>query len=363
MVFNIDESLLEGRKSLFTKLLILNYRIYPFLVTFTFSVLLVESFTYAGFVGKYIIFGANFFLLLSILSGIIQLAYSSQFEGRDNENYLFQNKIFFYFCNITLPVFVFLYYVVIVTEAKNYPNYVFSTIHLNIENFSYVVFFNLFNVFLGQVKEYKKLFFQVDKTFKAGKTFEVGKTFRIKKTINTFWLNKVLISALITLMFFFGATNLLQTGKQLIVENIYIFLNRSSSYDEKMEAKWGLFYKYMKFVRDNTPNDAAIAIPPPVRPWLSEGNSVLVRYFLYPRFLITVENEFITERKPDYYLLAKGLWKAYDDKDYGWPKDFIKAEKILYMDSETNIAREVEKDYDPSEPKNLQSWGLIKAKY
>ena len=357
MVNNINESLLEARKSIISKLLIFTYRTYPFLVTFTFSALFVESFTYAGFVGKYIIFGAKFFLLLSILSGIIQLAYSSQFKRWDDENYVFLNKIFFYFCNVTLPVFVFLYYVAVVTEAKNYPNYVFSTFHLNIDNFSYVVFFDLFNVFLGQVKEYKNILIQVDKSIKAGKAFKEN------KTVNVFWLNKLLISTLIILIFFFGATNLLQTGKQLIVDNIYIFLNRSFSYDEKMEAKWGLFYKYMRFVRDNTPQDSAIAIPPPVRPWLSEGNSVLVRYFLYPRFLVTVENEFTTERKPDYYFLAKGLWKAYDEKDYGWPKDYIKAEKILYMDTESNIAREVEKDYDPSEPENLQSWGLIKAKY
>lgn len=335
-------------KHLIQKLKILNYKVYPFLAVITFAALLIESVTYAGFLGKHIIFGAKFFLISSLFSGIIQLLYTNEREKSLLLNYVSLNKLVINFNYLLAPALIIVYYVMVSTEAANYPNYIFSTYHVLPENVIYLVFFNLFNVFLGITGGFK------DTT----STHPYLKRFGYSSG-----LKQLLILVMVVFLLYFGIENMGKTTIDLIKEGSFIVLHPYASYDEKMETRWPFFYGYMKFVKDNTPESSAIAIPPPVRPWLSVGNSVLVRYFLYPRFLITDENEFPTDRNPDYFLLTRGLWNAYDEKDYGWPKDYLKAEYILYLEQNPYSVTKLEEDFDPSDPKNREGWGLIKIEY
>jgi hypothetical protein len=57
------------------------------------------------------------------------------------------------------------------------------------------------------------------------------------------------------------------------------------SYDEKMRVKWGDYYDFMVYVRDRTPPDAVIVIPPQSA-WPRTGNAGLDSYFLHPRKLV-----------------------------------------------------------------------------
>ena len=65
--------------------------------------------------------------------------------------------------------------------------------------------------------------------------------------------------------------------------------NLHLSYDEKMQIKWGDYYEYMVFVRENTPAGATIIIPPQGDQWPTTGNSGLDSYFLYPRRLVGMD--------------------------------------------------------------------------
>jgi hypothetical protein len=69
----------------------------------------------------------------------------------------------------------------------------------------------------------------------------------------------------------------------------FIRHNLHLTYDEKMGVKWGDYYDYMVFVRENTPSDATIAIPPQADQWAQTGNAGLDNYFLYPRQLVTID--------------------------------------------------------------------------
>src|SRR3989344_4406615 len=62
------------------------------------------------------------------------------------------------------------------------------------------------------------------------------------------------------------------------------------SYDEKMGFKWGAFYSYMLFIKNNTTEDSVIYHPAVVGPFLWEGSQVVLRYFLYPRILVNDED-------------------------------------------------------------------------
>jgi len=133
------------------------------------------------------------------------------------------------------------------------------------------------------------------------------------------------------------------------------------SYDDKMRRVWGFYYDYMKFVRENTAPDSNILIPPHSYHWLSTGNGGLNRYFLYPRKHINGEVDNIPDNGYDYVLIAKGLWYS-EGVDWGWPKVYVKASKIWYIDPQTLKVSELEKDFDPKDSFNMQAWGLIKVK-
>ena len=68
----------------------------------------------------------------------------------------------------------------------------------------------------------------------------------------------------------------------------FIRNNPFLSYDEKMKGKWGDYYDFMVYVRDRTPPDAVVVIPPQSA-WSKTGNAGLDSYFLQPRELIGLD--------------------------------------------------------------------------
>ncbi len=137
-----------------------------------------------------------------------------------------------------------------------------------------------------------------------------------------------------------------------------------ASYDEKMRDKLGdFFYNYTKFIVSHTEPNAKILIPPwPNYPWPQTGNVAYMRYFLYPRELVSGEvfippgniNTF------DYVLIAYGETETVTNgASHGWPKFDVKAEKIIYMLSDSTTV-ESDKDYTYGN-ENKVEWGLIKT--
>ncbi len=136
------------------------------------------------------------------------------------------------------------------------------------------------------------------------------------------------------------------------------------TYGQKMQAKYGLYYDFMEFVKKNTPDDAVILIPPSMVPFMASGNSYLSNYFLYPRRLINGQ----LNKPPQYlnrYNYVLVVWKDFEEKGeeslYGWPKFSVPAKEILYMATVNSGIDAVKKgDYLPNDQMNIGHYGLIK---
>jgi hypothetical protein len=160
------------------------------------------------------------------------------------------------------------------------------------------------------------------------------------------------------------STFILNTGTTLIDaldSDIYILLHSQKTYDQKMDIKWPVFYNYMTFIKNNTPQNSTILIPPQVSPWLSTGNSALVRYFLYPRKLIHGGLDSIPLDGYDYIMISWGRWSN-DNFSYGWPMVDIKAQELLYWDQDSNVINIVPGNYIYKDGGDIVKWGLIKSK-
>ena len=150
--------------------------------------------------------------------------------------------------------------------------------------------------------------------------------------------------------------------KVVVPNDIYILSHIKASYDFKMKERWGIYYDYIKFVKENTPENASILIPPQKFPWPSSGNVGLNRYFLFPRNMGNGSyNEPMDLRNYDYVLLVWGE-EGGVKSDYGWPKIPLKAEKIIYFNPDTGAVTEKIENYDPKLVPVNGAWGIIKIK-
>lgn len=128
-------------------------------------------------------------------------------------------------------------------------------------------------------------------------------------------------------------------------------------------------YDYYKFVRDNTPTDARILIPPQGLPWPRIGNAAYSRYFLYPRYLVSgKENEPGVDLKKENIQYVLVSWGEVNLFQYGytsgWPKFKVPAKKIVYMSLSDGTTREKTlirgQDFEPSEL-TTGLWGLVEV--
>ncbi len=143
-----------------------------------------------------------------------------------------------------------------------------------------------------------------------------------------------------------------------------------SHLDEKFENRFAIklggqsYYGWIKpytdFIIDQVEENSTILIPPQSNVWKMEGNDSYLRYFLYPRKLIHLDNnQAITDTRADYLLIAHG---DCGEGDCIWPKEEIPADRIdqmLIIDRETLDVKEILGDYYPSE---TETWGIIKMK-
>lgn len=138
----------------------------------------------------------------------------------------------------------------------------------------------------------------------------------------------------------------------------------NATYDRKMEESLGkTFFDYVVFVKKNTPEGARILIPPySAFPWPQTGNFAYMRYFLYPRELVSGE-----EYKPaqnlenfDYVLIAWGETPTTSGSfTHGWPKFDVNSKEITLLTANGNIIK-MNSNYIYSKLKGRELWGLIK---
>ncbi len=309
---------------LITRIIKLNKYLFPLLVGLAFFTLCLEAYSYIGFLSKYIFVDSRFFLVLSLISAIFQI------EEKTNTI----NSLFFRFNSVFFPISVVLYVVMLFLESLHFPNYVFSTYHIQPANFIYIVLLSLI-------------------------LFLISKLPRKKSFLLNTSFSKLVIIFISTLVLFEGFVMVM---KVVVPNDIYILSHINASYDFKMKERWGIYYDYIKFVRANTPENSSILVPPQKYPWPSSGNIGLDRYFLYPRNLANGSYDNPMDLTSYNYVLLVWGEEGGIESDYGWPKISIKAEKIIYFNPDTGAVTEKIENYDPKLIPANGAWGIIKVK-
>jgi len=329
------------------KILAINKAIFSYLIGLTYFLLLLESYMYIGFLRHFFLVDSRFFLVLSIIS-IVLIFYRKLRDKNYREGDL--EKLVINFNSVLFLPLVVLYIIMVVSNAKNYANYVFATYHIQPQNFLNVVYLSLALLLLN---------YKFPKVLNLENYFEKLKIFSKRKSKNA--KEKLFLVVFFFLLLFYFVSSFTKVSSRIFNDFTFISTHLNYSYDDKMRKVWSFYYDYMKFVKKNTPENATILIPPQSHHWLSTGNGWLNRYFLYPRKQIHGEISSIPSDGYDYILIAKGLWYN-NNIDWGWPKIYVNADKIWYIDPETLQVSEFDKDFDPEDLFNMQAWGLIKVK-
>lgn len=147
----------------------------------------------------------------------------------------------------------------------------------------------------------------------------------------------------------------------------FILKNINLDYDKKMEMAVGnIPYDYAIFIKNNTPSDSAILIPPQGFPWDKTGNAIYFRYFLYPRRLINggEKDPKVDLKDIDYVLIDYGETSVFQyDFTNIWPKFNVNSEYIIYWNPFDGAVKKIEYEkyvYNPDNKTDV--WGIIKVK-
>ncbi len=313
----------------------------PFILVFTFALLIIETITYPGFVRKIIFFSSKeIYVFVFLISFFVII-----FEKNKTNYAKFLISNVFTLNLLALPVIIFLYFLFLFEQNKNYQNFVFSKYHIHVSQVKYILIYSLLILFLSLINSNKQKITRIIKT-------------EIKKGKDQLAINFVYI-----LIFIFILQNSIVTTENIGENFSHIISNPFASFEQK--RRWKITEtNFYEFINQSTPENASIMVPPQTSPWLTEGNAGFIRYFLYPRNVIPgklINNDYT---QVDYVLIAKGSWPANNDNDYGWPKDIVPADDIIFFDMSNNNIEHLNQVYfDLNDQDNYKyRWGIIKVR-
>lgn len=311
----------------------------PIVLYFALFLILVEAVIYPGFLSKYIFFNSKHIAFFSFLVSMF-LVYFDNLKRNTITNTLFSLNY------LMVPIFISSYFLLVIEENNNFPNYVFSVYHIHIAQIKAALFLSLGILFID-------IF---------GKKIET-----LKRTFERYFLsdNKYLRLQnylLVILVFTFVTFNSLSIIDLFISNYSDILSNPLISYEEKQNKKVPL-YNFFQFIKNSTESNSTILIPPQESPWLTVGNEGFIRYFLYPRNLVKGKIDNNDLDNIDYIILAKGSWHVDDISQYGWPRESIDNVEILLYDNDNNETSSYHKNEYRYETNSELSkkWGLIKV--
>ena len=297
-----------------------------FLIILTYLLLLIDTMKYPGFVRNHLFIDSKIYFAVVVILMLFTKIKSKILN--------FVLKINFFVLIIALMIYLSFFYL----EGSHYQNFVLSTYHFNLEGLTFLVLFPL-SIFL--ITKFRSKWLEPAK-IKNGAYF-----------------------ALLFLLIYTLATNVGVTLTKSLSGDFFVLTHTPDSYDQKMSYQWGNFYNYMVFVKNNTPENAEIVIPPEIAPWWTRsGNALLVNSFLYPRKLIQFSTVEIPEVKNlnegTYIMIAWGDWEC---ERYGcdiWPVELIKAKEVVFKDQNSAGVKEVRENftYDPGDKNN--PFGLLR---
>jgi hypothetical protein len=274
-------------------------------------------------------------------------------EERENFKPLNLKLLVFRINKLLLPAILILYYIFISAESRHYPNYVFSTFHIQPQNFIYTVILSVYIEVLDLVKKRRN-------DWLAEKLREYHLFVNLLRSSK---LQLISFAVVIFSLLFYTLQNATAVMNTSLDSFLYIARHLNAGYDDKMRKHWGFYYDYMSFIKNIIGKSSVVIISPPQEePWLTSGNAGLDRYFVYPSKVINGFFDALPEIEYEYIMISRGEWPVADESKYKWPRVKIKAEKIWYLDPVTLKVTEFEGDYDPDDPKNDGAWGLIKVR-
>lgn len=337
----------------------INYIIFPFLLTLTFFISLLESFTYSGYSLHHLFLPFQLLLVLSVFSGI--LTRFTPLAGRYETEIQSPYKVLFTINKLIILPLLASYLLIMSLELQNYPNYVFSTLHLQPNLYFWTSFLSVFLFLINLRLSNKDLL--VRRIFIPG-----NHDLNLETSKKNILLDILLRIAIFVFTLSILANNIFTLLPWILEKSNFMIRHPLATYDEKMRYGLGDFYDYMLFIKTNTPENAIIMYPPMIYPWADVGNGGLIRYFLYPREIVQNMTDVNTEIDPqaDYVMLAWGFENCGDgtDKCKGWPRKEITAEKIIYKKSKSTEVEKVTYNvtYNYEDEVNKGAWGLIKIR-
>jgi len=302
----------------------------------------LETYFYSGFLKNHVWIP----ILITFTVGIAFFIYRNKIQKPDNISKKYLNKVIKLFYFILFSVTVFL----TISEKINYSNYVFSKYHLHLNGLYLMVFVSTFYIVVFEEK-FRKFEFRKFKLVRSKK----------RSILN---LKKILLSETQNLLILFVIVFVLINNFLSLFPDIdrefHLTLNNFFvNYDTKMIARWGDFYKYMLFIEKNIPENAVIYHPSDLQPYMDENNQEILRYFLYPRTLVSddaLNSEYNSLHIT--HILIVGLPQPVSIggiKYYSWPFSIIKNGKVFILGSDYD-----EKEfYDPTNIKYQDERGII----
>jgi hypothetical protein len=295
------------------------------LMVLTYTCLLLETFKYPGFIAKYFFIDSKIYFTLTII-----LILFSDSKSRFLNFTLKAN-------GFLLPILSIIYLVLVAFEGAYFTNYILSTLGIHLDGLVVVVLFSL-AIFVAD--KYKNL---------------------LSKNVRPV---RILYPLMIFAIVFFLVKNVSYVADESFNRNFYILFHLQNSYDQRMYYQWGDFYRFMTFVKNNTPTDTTIIGPPEEDPWLmGSGNDRFVRVFLYPRKIVSV-TKIIPNVKAfgpnTYILITWGKEECKPEGCHGWPRQDIPARKIFYKDPDSEKVIETKENVIYKWEDDKYVYGLIK---
>lgn len=327
-----------------TRFLEFNLYAFPHLYMVAHLLLGMELVTYRGFTFRYLYLDSRVVMLIALVSfGLIfaqRLSHKVALPPITTLT-LELNKL------IIVPLLL-IQYLFISLDMYYYPNYVYSKFHLNTSNVQLIVSFNILILFLQLAQHSQKV------------AQFIWSRVAHKGTVNIIFIGAVA---------FFFFPNSQQILEWMYEAGIRIVRTASLSWEDRFiylnggEASTGWVLHYTQFVNHHVPKDATIFIPPQKEAWQMEGNLYYIRWYLYPRQLVTSQDlDAPIPEEANYVLIDDGAWPGMTE--YGWPRIFIPAEKIVkmvFIDRESKQESMITgKDYDPE--LYSHKWGVIQLR-
>lgn len=297
------------------------FSLFNTLLTTMFLATLLESFTYAGFVLRHFnqVWGIGVLFMVPLIFLVFKKIYNTNILKN-----ILMLLSFFMVC---------IYCTIDLLDKVLYSNFVFSRLH---------------------IQPYLFLL----PTLLISCAFLVN---NVKKRKIDLFLHAALLLVLISFLIIDGRNIVRKLGK-------YKLENLRLGYDQKMEMIIGkITFNYIGFIKENTPENSTILVPPMAYPWPQIGNIAYIRYFLYPREFINggEKDPKINTKDIDFVLIDYGEDSSLFEYGYTnvWPKFNVEAEYIIYWNPRDLTSKRIDNvDYVYQEGEDSENWGVIKVK-